>query len=189
MHQYSVEQKQKAVELYIQYEHCYIEVFFELGYPSKSCLNKWYREYLKTGETFSVKKRHASKYTDEQRAVAVEFYLTHGKSIAKTIQALGYPGKSTLCEWLNEDVPDKNRKWFYKKSGTVVRCSQEQIGQAVIDYCSGNKTPNQSKRQMASTFLVGKNQLFHQLLHLFVGSKKFLFQGFHLFLLINKHGD
>lgn len=143
MHQYSVEQKQKAVELYIQYEHCYIEVFFELGYPSKSCLNKWYREYLKNGETFCVKKRHASKYTDEQRAAAVEYYLTHGKSIAKTIQALGYPRKSALCEWLNEDVPDKKRKWFYKKSGTVVRCSQEQIGQAVIDYCSGNKTPNQ----------------------------------------------
>lgn len=143
MQHYTTEQKLKAVELYIQYNHSPMAVFYELGYPSRSCINKWYHEYLANDNTFESKKFRTSKYTEEQRKAAVEYYLTHGKSVKGTIHALGYPGKSTLCEWLNEDVPDKKRKWFYKKSGSVVRCSQEQIDQAVIDYCSGNKTPKQ----------------------------------------------
>lgn len=69
----------------------------------------------------------------------VQLYIKYDKSPTAVGYELGYPGKPTLCERLNEDLADCDRKWFCKKNNSVVRCSQEQI----IDYCSGEKTPKQ----------------------------------------------
>lgn len=126
MRKYTYEEKVKAVQLYIKYGRSPALVRHELGYPSKSCLNKWYNKYIKTGDLQKTGKDRNSKYTQEQRQAAIDYYLTHGKSVKRTILALGYPGKSTLCEWLNADVPDESRKWFCKKNSSIVRCSQEQ---------------------------------------------------------------
>lgn len=143
LHKYTYEEKMKAVQLYIEYGRSPASVQYELGYPSRSCLNKWYHKYIENGDLREPEKAGSSKYTYEQRKAAIDYYLSHGKSVKGTILALGYPGKSTLCEWLNEDVPDKKRKWFCKRTSSVVRCSQEQKNQAIVDYCSGDKTPKQ----------------------------------------------
>lgn len=143
MHQYTRDEKLKAVQLYIKYDRSPAAVRYELGYPTRNCLYRWYKEYVDNGNTFPDNKVHSSKYTSEQRKAAVDYYVTHGKSITGTIRALGYPGKSALCEWLNEDLADSDRKWFCKKNSSVVRCSQEQKDQAIIAYCSGEKTPKQ----------------------------------------------
>lgn len=66
------------------------------------------------------------KIYSEQRKAAIDCYLTHGKSVSGIIRSLGYPGKSALCEWLNEDLADSDRKWFCKRNSSVVRYSQEQ---------------------------------------------------------------
>ena len=143
MHHYTKEEKLIAIQLYIQYDKSPSAVIYELGYPSKNRLYKWYQEYIENNNDFPEEGYRHSKYTPEQRREAVEYYRTHGRSISGTINALGYPGKSALCDWLNEDLADSERKWFCKRYSSVVRCNQEQKDQAVIAYCSGEKTSQQ----------------------------------------------
>lgn len=46
---YSYEERMRAVQLYIKYEHSLTAVMNELGYPSHQMLLRWYREYKETG--------------------------------------------------------------------------------------------------------------------------------------------
>ena len=66
-------------------------------------------------------------------------YLFHSGAVRDEVNALGYPKKTALCDWLNEDLQNNQRKWSCKRSGTLVRCSQEQKEMAVKEYCSGEK--------------------------------------------------
>ena len=146
------EEKLKAIELFIQYDFSPGAVITQIGYPShRSVLYRWYKAYKANGDCFPDKlKRGRSKYTEEQKRIAVDYYLTHGKSLKKTINALGYPGTTCLCEWLNELAPGQNRKWFYKKNNHMVRCSQEQKCQAVLEYTSGEKSVSQIAEELDS---------------------------------------
>lgn len=143
MYHYTNEEKLKTVQLYIKYDKSPAAVRYELGYPTRNCLYRWYQEYIQNGNDFPDGHTNKSKYSEEQRKNAVEYYRTHGKSISGTIRALGYPEKTTLCDWLNEDLADDERKWFCKRNSSIVRCSQEQKAHAIIEYCSGEKTPKQ----------------------------------------------
>lgn len=143
---YTVEERLKAVKLYIQYDCSPSAVIRELGYPSRNRIGAWYKEYLKTGTV--GKEGRQSKFTKEQRRCAVEYYLEHGQSVSRTIKALGYPGKTTLCEWLDEDVPKNKRRWHCKARGGLVRCTQEQKAQAVVEYCTRVKTPTQISKEL-----------------------------------------
>ena len=58
---------------------------------------------------FTIKGNH-TKYTAEQRKAAVQYYIEHGRSVGKTIKALGYPKKTLLCQWLKEDLTPNQRK-------------------------------------------------------------------------------
>lgn len=144
---YTYEQKKKAVDLFIQYDLSPAAVMHELGYPSKGRLYKWYQEYKETGQISDGSKKNSGKYTKEQRETAVKYYLEHGKSISRTIRALGYPQKTTLCDWLNEDVDGSQRKFYYKRSGTLPRKSLAIKEMAVKEYLSGEKTPSQIARE------------------------------------------
>lgn len=137
---YTNEDRMKVIRLYIEYNYNARAVIRELGYPSRNRLAIWYQEYLTNGDFKSDKYKHC-KYSFEQRQKAIDFYLNNGKSVQRTIKALGYPGKSTLCDWLNESVSDEKRKWSCKSSRSLVRCSHEQKEQAVKDYCTGVHTP------------------------------------------------
>lgn len=46
---YTVEEKKKAVELYIQYGCSASAVIRELGYPNRLTLRLWYRDFKETG--------------------------------------------------------------------------------------------------------------------------------------------
>lgn len=137
---YTNEDRMKVIRLYIEYNYNARAVIRELGYPSRNRLAIWYQEYLTNGDFKSDKYKHC-KYSFEQRQKAIDFYLNNGKSVQRTIKALGYPGKSTLCDWLNESVDNEKRKWSCKSSRSLVRCSHEQKEQAVKDYCTGVHTP------------------------------------------------
>lgn len=139
---YSCEEKMKAVELYIKYDCSPSAVIYELGYPSRGRLSKWYQEYLKTG-TVSDENEHRSKYTAEQRAEAIKYYLEHGRSVSKTIRALGYPKKTALCDWLKEDLSPEQRKWRCKTGFSMLRYSEEQKQEIVIDYLTKKNTPTE----------------------------------------------
>ena len=143
---YTLEEKKKAVDLFIKYDLSPAAVIHELGYPSKGRLYKWYQEYKETGELSDYKKQ-SGKYTKEQRETAVKYYLEHGKSISRTINALGYPKKTTLCDWLNEDLDGSQRKFYYKRVGTLPRNTSERKEMAVKEYISGEKTPSQIAKE------------------------------------------
>ncbi|MGV8083489.1 MAG: IS3 family transposase [Coriobacteriia bacterium] len=106
MHSY--EDRIKAVELYIQSGFSPKAVFNALGYPCKNSLRRWYREYLDelAGGERHDRYRRKEKYTCEQKQTAVQYYLEHGRSRAKTVRDLGYPCAMTLAEWIAEIAPD-----------------------------------------------------------------------------------
>lgn len=56
--------------------------------------------------------------------VAVNYYLEHGRSITRTIRAIGYPSRDTLKEWIDKLIPGE-RKVSIKRSA-VVKFTQDQ---------------------------------------------------------------
>lgn len=110
---YSREKRMKAIELYIKYDRSSAAVIHELGYPSRKLLPKWYAEYLKEQETGVVRIPYSSrkpKYSEEQKNAAITYFLEHGRCIARTIRALGYPCKDTLSEWCKELLQTTRQK-------------------------------------------------------------------------------
>ena len=105
---YSYEDRKRAVELYIEYSFKAAEVIRELGYPNRHSLSNWYKDYLEHGE---VRERtHEPRfYSDEEKRLAVDHFLEHGRSPSLTIGALGYPSKQSLYEWVDELAPGQRR--------------------------------------------------------------------------------
>ncbi len=81
----------------------------QLGYPTKSALKTWYRQYEQCHELRAGYTRPA-KFSQEQKERAVEHYLEHRRCIAATIKSLGYPCRSLLSAWLQEQHPGP-RAW------------------------------------------------------------------------------
>ena len=130
---YSYEDRIKAVKLYIKYDLSAADTIRELGYPSYKMLLRWYKEFQKTGDLHKQLNRE-SKYTLKQREIAVKYYLEHGRSISRTVKAVGYPSRETLGEWIDKLAPGE-RKARIKRS-TMVKFTQEQKKDAVIEFCA-----------------------------------------------------
>ena len=139
---YTEEEKLRAVQLYIKYDLSTHAVLRELGYPSRNMLPRWYKEYIETG-TVNNSNTHHRKYSEEQRQQAVAYYFEHGRNRGKTIQALGYPGKTVLGEWIHAALLERNEEIDCKPGGALVRYTQEQKIQVVAEYCAGKKKPKQ----------------------------------------------
>ena len=130
---YSYEDRIKAVELYIKYDLCAADTVRELGYPNRKMLVRWYKEYQETGDLHKKFIKHPT-YTSDQMQVAVNYYLEHGRSITRTIRAIGYPSRDTLKEWIDKLIPGE-RKVSIKRSA-VVKFTQDQKKDAVIELCT-----------------------------------------------------
>ena len=130
---YSYEDRIKAVELYIKYDLCAADTVRELGYPNRKMLVRWYKEYQETGDLHKKFIKHPT-YTSDQMQVAVNYYLEHGRSITRTIRAIGYPSRDTLKEWIDKLIPEE-RKVSIKRSA-VVKFTQDQKKDAVIELCT-----------------------------------------------------
>jgi transposase InsO family protein/transposase-like protein len=123
----------KAVRLYIKYDFSAADTVRELGYPSRIMLVRWYREYQETGELhrqYTREPRHAP----EQMQAAVDYYLNHGRSISRTVRAMGYPSRETLREWIDQLAPGKRKINIKRSSG--VHFSKGQKKSAVIELCA-----------------------------------------------------
>jgi len=92
---YSYEDRIKAVALYIKYDLSAADTIRELGYPGRKMLARWYKEYQETG---GLHERYIKNpaYTSTQIRIAVNYYLEHGRSISRTIKAVGY--NAPLCQ-------------------------------------------------------------------------------------------
>ena len=151
---YNEEQKKRAIELLLQYDMGYAKVIQELGYPdSTKSLRRWYEKY-KCGETLE-RKSYPTKYTEEQKAKAVDYYLNHGKCIRRTCRILGYPKRTLLSEWIKELAPDQRINC--RKSTGMVDLSPEMKKQAVADLC----TRTESATQVAKKYGVTQSALYH----------------------------
>ena len=69
------------------------------------------------------------RYTDRQKRAAVDYFFDHGKCIARTIRALGYPrSKESLASWIDELEPG-----LRPKRATGKRCTEDQVNNAVVE--------------------------------------------------------
>ena len=150
---YSYAERMRAVELYLKYNMSISTVIRELGYPSRGMLYLWHKEFIKSGSLRSDSEQGYSKYSSEQRKQAVEYYLEHGKSISRTIKALGFPKRTTLRDWIKETLPGGEKCCVTSKS--LVRYTQEQQEQAVIRLSAGDGTV----KEIAADFGVAESSL------------------------------
>ncbi|WP_420864834.1 IS3 family transposase, partial [Lacticaseibacillus manihotivorans] len=98
---YSNEDKLRAVKLFHQYDRAWAHVLRELGYPSRSALKLWVRQYAKDPHVFEIRNR--GKYSKEQQTTAVNYYFEHGRSSARAVRTLGFPSRSLLDLWVRKD--------------------------------------------------------------------------------------
>ena len=133
---YSYGKRKVAVNLYTLY-HSYSAVIRELGYPSKGMLRQWINEFTKNNDLHKTQTR-TPKYNEEQIQNAVNYYLSHGRCVSRTIRELGYPSRPYLEDWLTDRVPDFHKSC--RKSSTLINLSKEEKTQAVIELCAKEKT-------------------------------------------------
>ena len=150
---YSYGDRLKAVKLYIKYTLSIADTIRELGYPSRNMLRQWYQEYIETGE---LHKLHGKKpkYSSEDKKRAISYYMEHGRNMARTIKAIGYPHWETMREWVRELAP--NERKVYSKHSSVVKYTSEQKKEAVIEFSSGDS----SVVSVAKALKVSRNSLY-----------------------------
>ena len=136
---YSYEDRIRAVRLYIKLGRRTAATIRQLGYPTKNALKSWHREYERCADLPAGYVRSNSKYTDEQKKVAVEHYLRHDRCIAATLKALGYPGRGTLAAWIDELCPETRKRVVGKAAGRLP-CPRVRKQEAVIALCTRQAT-------------------------------------------------
>jgi transposase-like protein len=102
----------------------------------------------------------ATKYSDEQKEVAVQHYLNHDRCLAGTLKALGYPCPDALAAWLNELHPE-TRKRVVGKARSVTRPAELKQA-AVIELCTRQTSAQAIEQKLAvsrPTLYKWKNQL------------------------------
>lgn len=60
------------------------------------------KEYQLGGDEFLEGEHRRPRYSDEEKRNAVDHYSGHGKSLARTIGAMGYPSRKVLSSWVDE---------------------------------------------------------------------------------------
>lgn len=84
------------------------------------------------------------KFSQAQKVVAIEHYLTHDQCIATTMRALGYPCRGTLTAWVREALPETKRvvvdrvgrrrySETLRQAGVTELCSLQESAQAVAE--------------------------------------------------------
>lgn len=121
---YTLEERKKAVELYIQSGYNEGTVIRTLGYPSHTALRNWHKEYLATGELHAAS-LPKPRYTEEQKAAAIDYIATNRTTLTQTCRAMGYPTRYVLRQWILESRPDLLEKPCTTKQNRV-RYTHEQ---------------------------------------------------------------
>ena len=151
---YSVEERQKAVDLYLKYGRNAALAIRELGYPKRHALMQWVREYEKTGKLHEKTAGHRG-YSEKEKRTAVDFYLEHGKQIKYTLKTLGYPGRTTLKLWIDELAPGNRR--VFEGNSTQTRYPDVDKEKAVAALISREG----SAAQVAKEFDVRRSALYN----------------------------
>lgn len=130
---YSYEARIRAAELYIKLGKRVRPTIRQLGYPTKSSLKGWYNEYQRKLDLPMGYAGREPKFSQAQKAAAVEHYLTHDQCIAVTMRALGYPGRGTLTKWVREAFPEVRTLMARSNSPTLGHPKFPQAGRSDYD--------------------------------------------------------
>ena len=79
---YSYDERLRAVELYVKLGKRSRATTRQLGYPTKNSLKKWYQEFLERGDLHVAYARSKQKYSVEQKDIAIEHYMNHGRCLS-----------------------------------------------------------------------------------------------------------
>lgn len=78
------------------------------------------------------------KYSSVQREKAVGYYLDHGRCIASTIKALGYPARDSLRAWIHKLHPElharvvgQSDELAMKQAAVIALCTRQESANAV----------------------------------------------------------
>ena len=157
---YSNEDRTRAVKLYIKLGKRTGATIRQLGYPTKNSLKSWHRAFEQGQDLPNGYVRSWQKYSDEQKQVAVEHYLNHGRCIAGTIKALGYPCRDTIAAWIDELHPQIRIHVVGKAAGA--QHSPEFKRAAVVELCNRQISAQTIAQELAvsrPTLYKWKNQL------------------------------
>ncbi len=102
---YPYEDRVRAVRLYIKLGKRVAATICQLGYLTKNSLKSWHQEHEQRLDLHTGYAR-APKYSQAQKELAVEHYLEHGRYVSATIKALGYPSRTLLSAWVQEQHPE-----------------------------------------------------------------------------------
>lgn len=105
MRKHSAEQRKKAIETFARFGRSAADTIAELGYPSRVTLRNWRRECQIGGDELLERGHRRPKYSDEEKRGAVDHCLEHGKSLARTIRAMGHPSREVLASWVDGLAP------------------------------------------------------------------------------------
>lgn len=139
---YSYEDRIRAVKLYIKLGKHTGATIRQLGYPTKNSLKSWHEEYERCLDLSRYYVLSKLKYSLAQREKAVGHYLDHGRCIASTIKALGYPARDSLRAWIHELHPGLHtrvvgrsdglaRPPAMKQAAAIALCTRQESAKAV----------------------------------------------------------
>ena len=119
---YTLEERMKAVELYIQSGCSEGTVIRTLGYPSHTALRNWYKEYLTAGRLRAGSAPNP-RYTQEQKQEAVEAMLVQGIPDYKVAAQYGV-SRAALYNW-KQRLLGRDKVVPMKKKANPVEQSRE----------------------------------------------------------------
>ena len=131
---YSYEERLRAVKLYIKLGRRCKATIRQLGYATKNSLKAWHNEFQEHGDLKDRYVRPKAKYSEEQKIMALDHYANHGRCIAHTARALGYPGRAKLGEWVRERYPETAHHVIGKSGRPRVTLASKRA--AVYELCT-----------------------------------------------------
>lgn len=132
---YSYEERIRAVKYYISCGCNAALTVRKLGYPSARVLADWYQEYSRNHDLHREHKKY-SKFTDEEKRIAIDYYFSHGRNALKTVRDLGYPSRTLLNSWVQEFASEDEKSSCNSRKPSI-KCSQEDKIRAVVESCKG----------------------------------------------------
>ncbi|CAE6817538.1 IS3 family transposase ISBmu11 [Paraburkholderia aspalathi] len=153
---YSYEDRMRAVRLYLKLGKRVGATIRQLGYPTKNSLKSWHLEYERCHDLRTGYVRSRPIYSAEQKNVAVDHYLDHGRCAAATLRALGYPSRGSLTAWIGELHPEIGKRNVGRATGSIPKSPAVKQA-AVIELC----TREESARLVAQKAGVSRPTLYN----------------------------
>ena len=131
---YSYDERLRAVKLYVKFSKRSGATIRQLGYPTKNSLKSWYQEFLGRGDLQAAYMRSKQKFSVEQKSIAIEHYMNHGRCFSATLKALGYPSRGTLTAWVHERYPETRKRVVGKAVKPASSLASKRV--AVYELCT-----------------------------------------------------